>query len=78
LPAASEPAGKGTISVFVRPWAIVFIDGSRLQQTPVKNYELPSGKHTIELVNEGRNRREKITVDLKIGAGEEIRRDWDN
>src|SRR5262249_36184699 len=34
-----EPAGKGTLNVFVRPWAIVYIDGSRLRQTPVQGYE---------------------------------------
>jgi hypothetical protein len=72
-----EPAGKATISVFVRPWAIVYVDGTRLRQTPVQAFELPSGKHTIELVNEGKNRREKIPLDLKAGATEEIRRDWD-
>ena len=72
-----EPAGKATISIFVRPWAIVFIDKQRLRQTPVQGYEIPSGKHTIELVNEGKDRREKIEVDLKPGEQQEIRRDWD-
>ena len=75
--APKEPAGKATISVFVRPWAIVYVDGTRLRQTPVQAFELPSGKHTIELVNEGKSRREKIPLDLKAGATEEIKRDWD-
>jgi len=63
--------------VLVRPWAIVFVDHQRLKQTPVQDYKLPSGKHVIELVNEGKNRREKIDVNLKPGEEQEIKRDWD-
>lgn len=72
-----EPEGFGTISVFVRPWAIVYVDGTRLRQTPVQSFKLPAGKHVIELVNEGKNRREKVQLQLKPDAAEEIRRDWD-
>jgi hypothetical protein len=75
--AAKEPAGEATLSVLVRPWAIVFVDHQRLKQTPVQDYKLPSGKHVIELVNEGKNRREKIEVNLKPGEEQEIKRDWD-
>ena len=75
--AAKEPVGQATLSVLVRPWAIVFVDHQRLKQTPVQDYKLPSGKHVIELVNEGKNRREKIDVDLKPGEEQEIKRDWD-
>jgi PEGA domain len=74
---AKEPTGEATISVLVRPWAIVFVDHNRLKQTPVQGYKLPSGKHVIELVNEGKNRREKIEVNLKPDEVQEIKRDWD-
>ena len=72
-----EPVGEASLSVLVRPWAIVFVDHQRLKQTPVQGYKLPSGKHVIELVNEGKNRREKIEVNLKPGEEQEIKRDWD-
>jgi len=75
--AKPEPAGTATISVRVRPWAIVFVDKQRLKQTPIDQYQLPSGKHVIELVNEGKNRREKIEVTLKPGEEQEIHRDWE-
>ena len=74
---SKEPAGTATISIAVRPWAIVFVDKQRLRQTPINDYSLPSGKHIIELVNEGKNRREKIEVTLKPGDNEDIHRDWD-
>jgi hypothetical protein len=76
-PKAAEPAGMSTISVRVRPWAIVFVDKQRLKQTPIDQYQLPAGKHVIELVNEGKNRREKIEVTLKPGEEQEIHRDWE-
>jgi PEGA domain-containing protein len=74
-----EPAATGTatISVIVRPWAIVFVDKQRLRQTPINGYSLPAGKHVIELVNEGKSRREKVEVTLKPGEEQEIHRDWD-
>ncbi|HEX9101752.1 MAG TPA: PEGA domain-containing protein, partial [Polyangia bacterium] len=75
--APKEPVGEASLSVLVRPWAIVFVDHQRLKQTPVQGYKLPSGKHVIELVNEGKNRREKIEVTLKPGEEQEIKRDWD-
>jgi hypothetical protein len=75
--APKEPVGEATLSVLVRPWAIVFVDKQRLKQTPVTGYKIPSGKHVIELVNEGKNRREKIEVSLKPGEEQEIKRDWD-
>jgi hypothetical protein len=75
--APKEPAGTATISVTVRPWAIVFVDKQRLKQTPISGYTLPAGKHVIELVNEGKNRREKIEVNMKPGEEQDIRRDWD-
>jgi hypothetical protein len=75
--APKEAAGKGTLSVFVRPWAIVYIDGTRLRQTPVSAYEIPSGKHVIELVNDPKGKREKLNITLKPGEAQEIRKDWD-
>jgi serine/threonine-protein kinase len=78
--APKEPpvaAGTTMVSIFVRPWAIVYLDGTKLRQTPVVNFAVPSGKHTIELVNEGKNRREKIPVVLKPDEPQEIKRDWD-
>jgi len=75
--APKEPAGKGTLNVFVRPWAIVYIDGARLRQTPVQNYEIGAGKHVVELVNDPKGKRENLTITLKPGESQEIRKDWD-
>jgi hypothetical protein len=76
-PPPKEETGEGAITIHVRPWAIVYVDGSRLRQTPVQDFKLKAGKHVIELVNEGKGRREKVNVTVKNGESQEISRDWD-
>ena len=63
----------------VRPAAvgIVYVDGTRLRQTPVQTYELPAGKHVLELVNDPKGKREKMLITLKPGEAQEIKKDWD-
>lgn len=68
--------GTGTVSVHVRPWAIVYIDGNKVRQTPLDNYTLSAGLHHVELVNDGLKKREKVIVELRNGANEEVRREW--
>jgi hypothetical protein len=69
--------GSGTLSVFVHPWAIVYVDGTKLRQTPLEGYQIPAGRHTIDLVNDGVNKRERVVVVVKAGETQEIRREWE-
>jgi len=69
---------KATLTVLVRPWAIVYLDGKKLQQTPLRNYPISAGAHKILLVNDTKGKREEIK--LKVTAGEavpEIKRTWE-
>jgi serine/threonine-protein kinase len=76
---AKEPklTGSAKISVHVHPWAIVYVDGNKVHQTPVVDLELPAGKHVIELINEGKNRREKISIVVMPNEPQDLKRDWD-
>jgi hypothetical protein len=76
-PPAAGKVVMSPISVFVHPWAIVYVDGTRIHQTPLNSYNLSVGKHVIELVNESKNRREKIPIVVKPNDPQEIRREWD-
>ncbi|HNN93550.1 MAG TPA: serine/threonine-protein kinase, partial [Pseudomonadota bacterium] len=70
--------GKATLTILVRPWAIVYVDGKKLQQTPLRNYPISAGAHKILLVNDTKGKREEIK--LKVNAGEavpEIKRTWE-
>ena len=73
----AKKGGKATISISVRPFAIVYVDNKKIGQTPVRDYALSSGSHTILLVNDAKGKREKITV--KASSGEKlapINKDW--
>ena len=68
----------GSVSIFVRPMAVVFVDGVKKRQTPIANLELCPGKHAIDLVNDSKGKKETVNVTIKAGASApEIRRDWD-
>ncbi len=69
--------GTGTLSVHVRPWAIVYIDGAKIRQTPVSGHSLTAGLHSVELVNDGLHKREKVTVEVRASSNEEIHRNWE-
>ena len=47
------PVGPpGKLAVDVRPWATVFVDGSRVGMTPIDPLTLPAGRHRVELIND--------------------------
>ncbi|HEX5754055.1 MAG TPA: protein kinase [Archangium sp.] len=57
----------GSLEFRIRPYAIVWVDGKRLGQTPLPPYELPAGKHMVQLVNEEQGKH--ITLQVEIQAG---------
>ena len=77
VPPTPAAAGTGSLSVHVRPWAIVYVDGARIRQTPVDGYSISAGIHVVELVNEGLKKKEKVTVEVRNHGAEEVRRDWE-
>jgi serine/threonine-protein kinase len=73
---AAAPARKGTVAVFVKPWAKVSVDGVLVGQTPLPHVELTAGHHVIELANPKLGRRERVTVTIHPGENPEVRRDF--
>jgi serine/threonine-protein kinase len=74
---AVAPAASGTISVHVLPWAMVYVDGAKVGQTPIDGRKVTAGLHVIELANDGVKKREKVTIEVRANGHEEIRRDWE-
>jgi len=62
----------GTLSVNAVPWAVVYIDGRKVGETPIEGLRLRAGVHHLRLVNTARNRA--LTVDVEIPPGQPIRR----
>ncbi len=76
----AKPAGdkgKPSLSVSVRPWAIVYIDGKKVGQTPLRDYPLSPGKHTLLLVNDNKGKRETVSVTATPGSFYPITRSWE-
>jgi hypothetical protein len=71
-------AGKGRMSIFVRPYAMVSVDGRPVGQTPLPGLELAAGRHTIELVNDKLRRRARVVLNIHPGENPELRRDFTN
>jgi eukaryotic-like serine/threonine-protein kinase len=62
-PANTDP---GKLSVNFEPWATIYIDGKKLDRTPIVGKSIPAGKHTLKAVAEdGR----VWTKDIEIQPG---------
>jgi serine/threonine-protein kinase len=58
---------KGTLEIRVRPYAIVFLSGKKIGETPMSPVELPPGIYTVKLVNENLKREVTMSVEVKPG-----------
>ncbi len=58
---------NGEISINARPWAEVFVDGTRVGETPVSQLSLPVGIHEIVFRHPDLGER-RVSVVVKIGA----------
>ncbi len=58
---------NGEISINARPWAEVFVDGTRVGETPVSQLSLPLGIHEIVFRHPDLGER-RVSVVVKIGA----------
>lgn len=73
-PAAADAAvGEGSLSLGSTPKAQVMIDGAYVRYTPIFQYNLASGSHSVVLVADD-GRRKSFRVD--VVAGQEARRIW--
>lgn len=66
--AVARPA---TITIEAQPWAIVYIDGKRLNRiTPIRALELPEGRHRLRLENPQSKKR--VEKDIRLKAGQAL------
>ena len=62
-----RPKGSGTVTILAKPWAEVWIDGHKVGITPVNDYRVSAGKHSIELVNQPGGMRRKLPIAVHDG-----------
>jgi hypothetical protein len=68
----SEATTLGTLRINSRPWALLFIDGVYVGNTPQPALRLRPGEHSVRLVNTDFGMSRVFTVEL--GAGETLTR----
>jgi serine/threonine-protein kinase len=64
-PRADGPPGR--LAVRVLPWATVFVDGQLAGTTPFEPISVPSGRHSIRLVNDEIHAEKTLTVEVRPG-----------
>jgi serine/threonine-protein kinase len=61
--------GPGTITIDSKPYAVIFIDGKRLGETPLIDLSLPAGAHELRAVSPtGEVRRARIVIESRKAA----------
>ena len=59
------PGGKAKLTIDASPWANVFVDGKKVGQTPVTNYTIAAGPHSIKVTNPDLNQTRTLKIDAK-------------
>jgi tRNA A-37 threonylcarbamoyl transferase component Bud32 len=54
----------GTIDLHVDPWALVYLDGRKIGEAPVRGLSLPLGRHRLKLVNPVQRRQMTLAVEV--------------
>ncbi|QSQ27908.1 protein kinase [Pyxidicoccus parkwayensis] len=67
-PAVFAVVAKGTLEFRIRPYAVVYLDGKSLGETPVKPVEVSVGKHSIRLVN--KELKQDVTKSFEVKANQ--------
>ncbi len=64
-------AAQGTITIAADPYGEVFIDGTDVGQTPVVEYSVPVGRHTIRVERAG---YKTVTETVQVSANNPVRK----
>ena len=67
-PVAARPS-KGRLELRVRPYAVVYLDGKLLGETPLAVQTVSAGRHTLRLVNAKLGK--DVSVEFVVRAGED-------
>lgn len=77
MPFATSPRqSRGWLSVYVDPWARIYLGGKNLGLTPIKKHRVMSGQHELLLVNPDLGRRVQQSIDVGAGKEKVIRVNW--
>jgi serine/threonine-protein kinase len=61
------PRRPGLLEINAIPWAVVFVDGRRVGETPLQGLALPPGQHRVRLESPTRKIVRTLTVTIRSG-----------
>lgn len=75
-PSGQAPSAKkhGTLTVHAFPALTVYLDGKRLRDTPINQFAVPVGKHSLRLSNPATNKDERLQIEITEGKDLSIER----
>jgi eukaryotic-like serine/threonine-protein kinase len=71
--ARARGEATATLSVKVRPWARIFVDGRLQGETPLDPFRVSAGHHTVLLVNDELNAKKSIDLELRANELRELK-----
>ena len=66
---------RGELAIYVNPWALIWLDGKPLGQTPL-NQKVAAGRHRLRIANEDLGKDESLTVTITADQKFTIQRTW--
>lgn len=72
---SEEPRERAVLTLRVKPWATITVDGKNYGQTP-QTIRLRHGRHRVNLENSGLGKRESFSLSLRSGQKKTIEKDW--
>ena len=76
LEARASGAKTGNLHVLATPWAVCWVDGERVAQTPCLLDGLPVGRYRLRLENNIVHKDEMLTATVSAGETTTIERKW--
>jgi serine/threonine-protein kinase len=76
LEAHASGAKTGSLHLLVTPWAVCWVDGERIDQTPCMLDGLPVGRYRVRLENSVAHKEETLTATVTSGETTTIERTW--
>ncbi|WP_395857789.1 protein kinase [Cystobacter fuscus] len=61
----AKPIARGTLEFRIRPYAVVYVDGKKVGETPLAPLDLPAGRHSVRLVNEESGEKKFDNVEIE-------------
>jgi len=69
------PVRKGELAIIVRPWALIWLNGKSLGQTPYRE-AIPAGRYRLRIANDDAGKDETTLVTITPDQTTTVQRSW--